>query len=100
MHALKAENGEIVIVFDLESPVSSSPVLAAGNVIVAVEAGQVYSLDAGTRQKKQLVNLEDNIYAPLAVSDGVIYIHSADDVLHAMDARSGVILWSLELESE
>jgi outer membrane protein assembly factor BamB len=100
VHALKAENGEKVVIFDLESPVSSPPILAAGSVIVAVEAGQVYSLDAGTRQKKPLVNLEEEIFAPLAAGDGVIYIHSADDILYAVDARSGVTQWSLELESE
>jgi len=104
VHALKAENGdengEKVVIFDLESPVSSPPILAAGSVIVAVEAGQVYSLDAGTRQKKSLVNLEEEIFAPLAAGDGVIYIHSADDVLYAVDAFSGATQWSLELESE
>ncbi len=100
VHAVKAENGDKVAVFDLEGPVSSSPVLADGNVVVAVEAGQVYSLNVSPRQKKQLVNLEDGIYAPLTTSGGVVYIHSADDVLYAVDARSGTTLWSLELESE
>ena len=60
----------------------------------------MYSLDAGTRQKKPLANLEEEIFAPLAASEGVIYIHSADDVLYAMDARSGATQWSLELKSE
>jgi outer membrane protein assembly factor BamB len=100
VYALRVENGEKVAVFDLESPVSSSPVLVAGKVLVAVEAGQVYSLDAGAGQKKPLANLEDKVFAPLAASDGVIYIHSAKDVLHAVDARSGATLWSLEVESE
>jgi len=77
VHALKAENGEKVVIFDLESPVSSPPILAAGSV-----------------------NLEEEIFAPLAAGDGVIYIHSADDVLYAVDAFSGVTQWSLELESE
>ena len=89
-----------MVIFNLESPISSSPVLAAGSVVVAVEAGQVYSLDVGTRQKKSLVKLEEAIFAPLSVDGGIIYIHSADDILHAIDARSGAKQWSLELEIE
>ena len=100
MHALKAENGEKVVIFDLESPISSSPVLAAGSVVVAVEVGQVYSLDAGTKQKKSLIKLDEEIYAPLSADGSIIYIHSADDVLHAVNAISGAKQWSLELESE
>jgi outer membrane protein assembly factor BamB len=65
-----------------------------------VETGQVYSLKANPRQENALANLEEEIYAPLAASDGVVYIHSADDVLYAVDAQSGAVLWSLELENE
>jgi len=47
-----------------------------------------------------LIELGDEVYAPLAAGDGVVYIHSADDVLYAIDARSGAELWNLELDSE
>jgi outer membrane protein assembly factor BamB len=85
--------------FDLGSPVISSPVLVGSSIIVATEEGKVYALDTGDYQKRQLTNLEEEIHAPLFVSDGVIYIHSDKDTLYAVDAQSGETLWSLSLKS-
>jgi len=100
VYALNAVNGEkMAEEIDLGSPVSSSPVLVDGSVIVAAQAGQIYTIDSSYR-KKQLVNLEEEIYASLVASDGVVYVHTDKDVLHAMDAGSGAIRWSLSLESE
>ncbi len=99
VYALKAGDGTKMVVYDLGSPISSSPVVVDGSVIVATEEGRVFSLEAGDIQPRELANLEKNIYAPLAAGDdGTVYIHGDDDVLQALDARSGAILWSLSLE--
>jgi len=105
VYALKAENGEKIAEFDLGSPVSSSPTLAGSSIIVATQEGQIYSLDitgdqeSRTANQRQLANLEEEIYAPIFVSDGVIYIHSDKDTVYAVDAQSGGTLWSLSLKS-
>ncbi|MBA7647667.1 Outer membrane protein assembly factor BamB [subsurface metagenome] len=106
VYALKTENGDKIAEFDLGSPVISSPVLVDGAIIVASEEGKLYSLDITSNQEsrtanqRQLANVEEKIHAPLAAGNGVVYIHSDDDILYAVDTKSGVTLWSLPLKSE
>jgi len=100
VYALNTDSGELVTEFDLGSPVESSPVLAAGGVVAVNESGELYYLNAGTEQKRLLVGLGEKVYAQLASSDGTVYVHSVEDVIHAVDARSGAVLWTLSLESE
>ena len=97
--------GEVAGAVDLKSPISSSPVVVGGKVIVASQEGKIYSLDASNNQISLLANLGNGgkIYAPLCVSNGVIYIHtqtSKQDALYALNAQTGVMLWSLSLTSE
>ncbi|MDP6043952.1 MAG: PQQ-binding-like beta-propeller repeat protein [Dehalococcoidales bacterium] len=99
VYAFNAGNGDKIAEFNLGSPVSSSPVLSEGSVMVASQAGRIYAVNSG-QQKKQLVDLEEEIYASLAASGGVVYVHTDKDVLYAVDTRSGAIRWSLSLESE
>ncbi|MDD4875567.1 MAG: PQQ-binding-like beta-propeller repeat protein [Dehalococcoidales bacterium] len=92
---------EIVDAVDLGSPVSSSPVLIDDTVIIATEDGLIYSLDTDINQAKLLTDLEEEINSPLYASDGVIYIHAQEnEILYALDARTGVVLWNLSLISE
>lgn len=97
--------GEVAGAVDLKSPISSSPVVVGGKVIIASQEGKIYSLDASNNQISPLANLGDGgkIYAPLCASNGVIYIHtqtSKQDALYALNAQTGVTLWSLSLTSE
>ncbi len=91
VYALDAKSGDKLVEFDLGSPVSSSPVLVGNSIIVATEGGVVYALDTGDNQQRQLVNLGEKVYAPLAASQGIIYIHTVEDALYAVDAQSGAI---------
>jgi outer membrane protein assembly factor BamB len=38
------------------------------------------------------------VYAPLCAVDGVIYIYSQEQNLHALNADSGATLWSLTIK--
>jgi len=102
VYALDAETGnEVVEAIDLESPISSSPVLINNAVIIATEAGKVYSLDTGTNQIKPLANVEEKTCAPLFASEGVVYVHTQQpETLYALNAETGVTLWSLPLSSK
>jgi len=100
VYILNAETGdEIVDAIDLRSPVASWPVLVDKLVIVASEEGVIYAVDTGDNQIKQLASLEEKIYAPLSASDGVIYVHTQEQSLEALNAQTGVTLWSLPLKS-
>jgi outer membrane protein assembly factor BamB len=99
VYILDANSGrEVVGAVDLESPISSSPVVVDGRVIIASQEGGVYSLDASNNQVSLLRNVGDGekIYAPLCASNGVIYVHtrnSKEDTLYALNAQTGVEVW-------
>ena len=100
VYILNAETGnEVVDAIDLGSPVSSWPVLVDSSIIIASEEGMIYTLDTGNNQSKTLANLEERVYAPLSASDGVIYVHTQERNLLALNAQSGVTLWSRPLNS-
>jgi len=99
VYVLDAESGsEVVDAIDLGSPISSSPVVAGNVIIIASEEGVVYALDAGSNQPGLLADVGEAIYAPLCTSDGVIYIYSQGQNLHALNATSGAKLWSLTIK--
>jgi len=80
-------------------------VVANGQVIIASEEGKVYSVNTGNNQAKWLATVteKEKVYAPLSASDGIVYIHtqtSGHDTLYALNAETGVTLWSLSLTSE
>ncbi|HEX74433.1 MAG TPA: PQQ-binding-like beta-propeller repeat protein [Dehalococcoidia bacterium] len=100
VYILNAETGdEVVDAIDLVSPISSSPVLVDDSVIIASEEGRVWTIDTSNNQESELINLGQKIYAPLYASDGVVYIHTSEGSLHALNAQSGSKLWSLSLSS-
>ena len=101
VYALDAESGDKLAEIDLESPVSSSPVVVDDLIIVASEEGQVYSIFTSNNNKRELIDLEARIDAPLSTSEGVVFVHTQEhEALHALDARTGVVLWTLPLTSK
>ncbi len=74
--------------------------LAYGSLIVATESGQIYSIDTGTNQQKLLATLKEQIFAPLAAAGGVLYAHTAGDIMYAIDAKSGTSLWNFDLKAK
>jgi outer membrane protein assembly factor BamB len=99
VYILDAGTGSLKVApVDLNSPISSSPVLVDGTVIIATEEGKVYSLDTGTNEVKQLANVAGTANAPLFASAGVVYVHTqVPDTVYAVDVSSGSTLWSLPL---
>ncbi|MFC2011625.1 PQQ-binding-like beta-propeller repeat protein [Chloroflexota bacterium] len=89
VYALNADSGSLQKEFDLEGPISSSPVLVDDLLIVVTEEGVVYALDTGSNQKRELVNLEEKVNAALTAGQGVVYVHTVADTLHEVDVHSG-----------
>ena len=89
VYALKAGSGDRLVEFDLGSPISSSPVVAGDTIIAATEDGIVHAIGTKDNRQRQLVNLEEKIYAPLAASGGYVYIHTDKDNLYEVDAKTG-----------
>jgi outer membrane protein assembly factor BamB len=81
VYVLNAQTGEKVAAPDLGAPISSSPVTIGNLVIVVTEKGAVYGLDTSNKATiitslKTPSDKEEQIYAPLYASDGVVYIHT------------------------
>jgi len=101
VYAIDAKTGGKINEFDLGSPVSSSPVLVDSSIIILSDEGKVYALDTSNNQTRQLADLEEKVYAPLGTGDGVVYVHTQkQDTLYALNAQTGVTLWSLPLSSK
>lgn len=100
VYALSDRDGSLLAKFDLKSPVASSPVTMDSAVIVASQEGKVYSIDSVTNEIKLLADVEE-VYAPIYASDGVVYVHTAqNETLYALNAQTGLKLWSLLLGSK
>jgi outer membrane protein assembly factor BamB len=101
VYILDAESGAMINALDLGSPISSSPTVANDRVIVATEEGKVYSIAADGSQSEELRDLGVRILAPLAASDGILYVHTQEEeTLYALDVDTGAILWNTPLASE
>jgi outer membrane protein assembly factor BamB len=98
VYALDAQTGEKIAEPDLKAPISSSPVLVGKLVVVATEKGEIYAIDTVNNQEKLLTSVGETVYAPLCTSDGVVYIYSQEQNLHALNATSGAKLWSLTIK--
>jgi len=111
VYILDAESGdEVGDAIALENPVCSSPVLVGSSIIVALENGQVYTIDTGSSKASLMVDIkglageELTLRAPLLAHGEVIYVHAQTkdhgSLLYALNARTGVKLWSVSLSIE
>lgn len=98
-YALRADTGAKVAEFELASSVASSPVVLNSSIILASRQGVVYAIDTGSNALRQLADIEEDIYGPLSVSEGVIYIHTQDLTLHRVNAATGAMLRPISLKS-
>ncbi|OGN89982.1 MAG: hypothetical protein A2158_07610 [Chloroflexi bacterium RBG_13_46_14] len=89
IYIIDTANGKKKSDYDLESPVSSSPVLIDDVLVAATQDGVIYGIDITGTGYKDLVNLEEMIFAPLIAGDGKVYVHTNLDTLHEVDAKTG-----------
>ena len=98
VYALDAETGTMVNQFDLGGQIVSSPVMidivteeeeVYSLIVVATQEGEVYSLNTASNEQKLLASLGEKVQAPLFASDGIVYIHTFEDNLHAIDVETG-----------
>jgi outer membrane protein assembly factor BamB len=100
VYILDAEDGrEAADALDGGSPISSSPVLFDSSLVFASQKGVIYTVDTGNNSLRALADLEVDVYSPLGINDGIIYIHTQDLTLHRVDASTGARLMSISLSS-
>ncbi len=99
VYIFNAENGQkITEPLNAGSPISSSPVVFNNNIILAGENGRIWTLDTGKNILSQLTDKSlGKVYASLSIDNGIIYIHTQDNMLYAVKADTGVVLWNKSL---
>ena len=70
-----------------------------GTIVLASQEGVIYALDIGSKQLRQLVDINTEVYGPLSASGGIVYIHTQDLKIHAVEASSGAELPTISLKS-
>ncbi|MGD9143798.1 MAG: PQQ-binding-like beta-propeller repeat protein, partial [Dehalococcoidia bacterium] len=99
VYVLNPANGTLLDTYDLEEPLSATPVIHNSNVIFATREGKIYSIDTVTRQKEILADLEARTYGPLAIKDGIVYAHTQETKLERINADTGAVLSDIDLKS-
>lgn len=96
VYALDTRTGTKVAEFDLGNPISSAPVLVGDILIVATSTsnraareGAVYALNTTNNRQELLLDLKENVYAPLFASDGMVYVHTMANNLYRINIETG-----------
>ncbi|HUO32579.1 MAG TPA: PQQ-binding-like beta-propeller repeat protein [Bryobacteraceae bacterium] len=96
LYAFNAETGQPIWKQNLGDVIYASPAVANG--VVYVNSNKLYAFDAITGQAVWTQAAVDGDSSP-AVANGVVYVKSADDNIYALDAATGLQLWSAAIDS-
>lgn len=101
VYILDAATGNKLNEFDLEGPLAADPVMYEENVIFCTREGTLYSINTLQNSLRQLAVLdaedEVKVNGPLAIHDGVVYVHTQDLKLRQVNADNGAILGTISL---
>jgi outer membrane protein assembly factor BamB len=98
VYVLDAASGSLVTVIELVNAVSATPVVVGDRLYIATHEGKLFYIDTNDNRKLELPLLGGKVTAPLKASGGVVYIHTQEDeVIYAINAETGVTLWSASI---
>lgn len=97
--------------FDVEGPVSGTPIIAEGIVIVGSYDGRLYArdlasgderwtYDTGAQVLEPNLNINLGISGSAAIDDGMVFVGDAAATVHAVDAPSGEAIWATKVDSQ
>ncbi len=103
VYAIDAENGMLRWEFETGGPIRSSPVLVDDLLIVAStsedrKVGNIYALNAEGGAPEWNYPVAAAVLADLYEANDIVYVHSNDDSLRALEVQSGRELWNVSIE--
>jgi outer membrane protein assembly factor BamB len=88
VYILNTKSGEeAASCVDLKRRIISSPALVDSLIVIALDDGQLWTIDTDNNEKGLLIDLGEEIYAPLCAGEGVVYIHTQKGSLYEVDTR-------------
>lgn len=100
VYVLDAATGAEVKRFNLEGPLAATPVIFEDNIIFSTRTGTLYSINTARDEMRQLAVIDEGdakVYGPLAINDGIVYIHTQDLTLRRINAENGAVLGTISL---
>ena len=96
--------------FTAGGPVTGTPIVVDGTVLIGSYDGSLYALDAtdgtprwsfatGATAFERDMNVPLGISGSATVAEGVVYVGDADAVVHALDLADGRHRWSVSVEA-
>jgi eukaryotic-like serine/threonine-protein kinase len=81
VYGLDAKTGDTIFDYDTEGSVASCPVIVNGRLIVATKNKNLWSLstDPAVKDRIKLTDIPEEVTAPLAAMDNIIYINGPDN---------------------
>lgn len=96
--ALEHGSGDQRWTVAIDDPVTAAPVVAGQAVIVADDAGTVYSVDRSDRTERWSVSVGESVYARPAVTPDRVFAISRG-TLTAIDRSDGAVAWTAPIGS-
>jgi outer membrane protein assembly factor BamB len=103
--ALNLQDGGLIWEAELEHPVRSMPLMVEGVVVMQSINDHLFGLDANTGKTRwmQLIGFSNvsslTSAAPIGGDKKIVFVHTADDVVLALDPKNGQEVWSNEMVS-
>ena len=91
--AVDVENGDAKWVFEMEDPITSSPIVYNGTIYVGCWDTYMYALDGKDGTLKWRYKVGWGIDATPAVSDDTVFFGSMDNNFYALDKETGETQW-------
>jgi hypothetical protein len=82
---------------DLGSPIRAGAAVEGGIVVVGVQHGMIYGLDAASGTLRWSLATGGAIVAAPLVANGMAYLGSADGHMYALRVRDGSLRWAAEI---
>lgn len=101
IYAYDSASGRVIWAYpgnDEGEPVLASPVLSDGELVYASDSGIMVVLDARSGNRKWDRRVGNEVRAPLAVDGRVVFLHSLDETITAVDLDTKQLAWERSLD--
>jgi len=99
LYVLDAGQGAEIEKYEMSGQLVSSPVLLDNMIVVATKEGKLHIINGDSRDIRLLTDLALSVSAPLAASEGIIYVHTQEkETIYAIDIETRMEVWSYTLQ--